>query len=570
MRDLRRIIGLLQPHARSLLLAVVLAGLLSSCQGMLILLVRAVLNSLMDPSSTQRSWHLGLAIVGLFVVQGGARIGRTWLTRQAALRAERDLRNRIFSHLLHCDPAQLHQHGLGDCLSRISHDAGTIRTAVGAAVTLVQRPLSALAIAGTAAMMAPQLALWAALGLPVVAVVIYGTGRATRHHAGVHLSSLARLESLARDGLAGLRTIQAYGAQDRIAVGFERSNEEQLSSALRATAYRISGPPAVELAAAIAIAVVVAVGAGQVRAGELDAAALVAFLVALGLLGEPLKGIAAANALWEEASAGLSRVFEILDLPCVATETQVPSQVEERVSISLTDLSLDRGRGFVLQGVDLVLEPGQIVVIQGASGAGKSTLLDLIAGFVQPTSGRLLWNGVDASDLELGRRRAHIAMVDQESWLGMGTVQEAIALARPGATQDEVFRCAELAGLAANGHFLSSLPGGLDGRVGDAGAVVSGGERQRISLARALLCDAPVLLLDEPTANLDSKSEQDFLRTLNSIRSSRTILIVSHRPAPLIIANRSYRLENGVLVPLVSSGTLRDGLGSRRQTGSDP
>jgi ABC-type multidrug transport system fused ATPase/permease subunit len=326
----------------------------------------------------------------------------------------------------------------------------------------------------------------------------------------------------------------------------------------------------VELTAAVAIAVVVAVGASQVRAGDLDAAALVAFLVALGLLGEPLKGIAAANALWEEASAGLARVFELLDLPGVVPSQAAPVQVEERVSISLTDLSLDRGRGAVLQGLDLLLEPGQIVVIQGASGAGKSTLLDLIAGFVGPTSGRILWNGSDAAGLGLQHRRAHIALVDQESWLGMGTVRDAIALARPRATREEVLNCAELAGLRERGHFLSSLPNGLDGRIGDAGSLISGGERQRISLARALLCDAPVLLLDEPTANLDAKSEQGFLETLNSIRSGRTILIVSHRPAPLKIADRSYRLEDGVLVPLVSSGAPHDNLRSQQLTGSDP
>jgi len=569
MSELLRIAGLLRPHGLALVCAAALAGVLSGCQAALVVLVRSILDSLMEPSPSLVAWQFGFAVVLLFAVQGAARIGRTWLTRRAALRAERDLRNRLFAHLLHCDPAILYERGLGDCLSRISHDAGTIRTAVGAGVTLVQRPLSAIAIAAVAIAMAPKLALWALVGLPVVALVIYRTGWATRLHAGRHLSSLAGLESRARDGLSGLRTIQAYGAQQQVRNGFERSNDEQLASALRATMYRISGPPLVEFAAASAIAVVVVVGAVQVRAGDLDPAALVAFLVALGLLGEPLKGIAAANALWEEARAGLRRVFELLDLPAVAEGSWSRSVAHSPVSLRLTNVSLDRGRGPILDGLNLSLSPGQVVVIQGPSGVGKSTLLDLIAGFVEPSSGSITWNGREASSLSLVDRRSQLALVDQESWLGMGTVYDAIALARPGATRDEVLHCAERAGLALDGPFLSSLPGGVDGRVGDAGGLISCGERQRISLARALLRDAPVLLLDEPTANLDADNELSFLSAVSSIRHGRTILIVSHRPGPLRIADSSYRLESGQLVDLCSLRAPAAGEALRQATGSD-
>ena len=557
MSDLRRITALLRPHAADLLLAVVLAGVLASCQGLLVVLVKATLDSLLAPSATDSHWWFGGAIVVLFATQGSARVTRTWLTRRAALRAERDLRNRLFDHLLRCDPAMLHEQGLGDCLSRLSHDAGTVRTAVGAGVTLVQRPLSALAIAGTAIVMAPRLALWAAVALPLVALVIYRTAQATRHHAARHLSSLGRLESQARDGLAGLRTIQAYGAEAQVHREFKSCNEDQLVSALRATLHRISGPPLVELAAAISVAVVLVLGIAQVRSQVLDAGSLVAFLVALGLLSEPLKGIAAASALWQEARAGLGRVFELLDLPTQDLGAPSATRPDESVSMELTDLSLDRGRGSILCGLDLVLEPGQLVVVQGASGAGKSTLLDLIVGFVQPSSGTISWNGVDANLLSLSDRRGQLALVDQECWLGMGTVSEAIALARPGSSRADIVRCAAQAGLALDGPFLGTLPGGLEGRVGDAGQVISGGERQRISLARALLRGARVLLLDEPTANLDAANEISFLRTLRSMRAGRIILIVSHRPGPLQVADRAYRLDQGVLVPLACATSLQ-------------
>jgi ABC-type multidrug transport system fused ATPase/permease subunit len=568
MSEITRIFRLLRPHLPALLAAAGLAVVLSACQGLLVVLVKEVLANLLGGPAQDRILLLAGAVVSLFLVQGGARIGRTWLTRRAALEAERDLRNRLFAHLLQCEPAALQQDGVGDVLSRLSHDAGTIRTAVGAGVTLVQRPLTALALASAAAVMAPRLALWAALGLPVVAAVITWTGRRTRRHSQGHLEALGMLESSARDALAGLRTIQAYGAQRRAQRQFEAANREQLGSALRATLYRIAGPPAVELAAAVGIAAVIVVGSLEVSQGRLEPAALVAFLVALGLLSEPLKGFATAHGLWEEARAGMQRVFEVLDRPIQPLDwSSHTPQPDEPVTLELRDLSVDRGRGPVLQGIDLLLAAGDLVVITGASGAGKSTLLDVLGGFVEPSRGLLLWNGADASSVPLAQRRACLAFVDQDPWLGSGTVAEAIAMGRPGASHEDIARCAARAGLPSSEGLLATLPGGLDGRVGDAGGPVSGGERQRIALARALLRDAPILLLDEPTANLDPESEARFLETLKSLAGDRVVVIASHKPGPLSIATRAWRMQSGRLIRLALPET--EGPTGPAATGSD-
>ena len=550
MNDTRRIAALLRPHAGALVVAGLLAGVISACRGALVFLVQQVLDQLLAASDRRAAWLLPVAVVALFAVQGASRLLRTWLTRRAALRAEADLRAQLYSHLLGRDPTALQQDGLGDSLTRLGHDAGKVRTAVGAAVTVVQRPLSALAVAVAAVVVAPRLAAWAAIGVPIVAVVITWTGRRTRESSEEHHARLAELLSGARDALRGIRTVQAHGAEDVVTEAFDQANDAQVRSALKTTFYKVAGPPAVELAAAAGIALVIAIGAVQVRDGAMTAGALVAFLVALGLLNEPLKGIAAATALWQEARGGLRRVFELLDRPGGPVDPPGASPLlADRVRLVLHDVVVARGAGRVLDGLHLSVGPGEVVVVQGPSGAGKSTLLDVIAGFVAPDHGEVTWNGRDAGSLTLASRRAHLALVDQEPWLGAGTIGDAVALGRASATEQQVAAAAREVGLELD----------LDLRVGDGGRAVSGGERQRIALARALLRGAPLLLLDEPTASLDSDSEARFLTTLDRLARDRAVLLVSHRPGPLTIADRAWTLEDGRLAPLDVPGRLARG-----------
>lgn len=546
--DWRSTAALVRPYAGPLALAATLATVVAGCRGALVWLVRDVLDGLLLAGDDRVRWLLPLAIVLLFAVQGAARAARTWLTRSAAIAAEADLRQRLFTRLLSRSPARLSAAGIGDRLSRLSHDAGKVRTAMGAAVTVIQRPLSALALLVVAASIAPSLFVWSLVGLPAVLGVVVWTGRRTRASSLDHATSLGHLESLARDALHGLRSVQAHGAEEAVAQGFADVNQKQVSAALRTTGYRVVGPPLVELAGAAGVAAVIALGSAQVAAGSLSPGALVAFLVALGMLNEPLKGFAVAHGLWSDARGALVRVFEELDSPPDPLHDENALVLAaEQVALALDGVRVDRGRGVVLDGVDLTLHPGEIVVLQGESGAGKSTLLDVIAGFC-PHDGRVLWNGIEGRQLTIGSRRAHLSLVDQEPWIGLGTLLDAVRLGTPGVSTKEAVAALEAAGLRRRGGLLESLASGVQSAMGDGGAAVSGGERQRIALARALVRHTPVLLLDEPTAHLDPEAENAFLETLVTMVPGRTILVVTHREGPAQIADRLLRLEDGQLI----------------------
>ena len=542
-----RTLALVRPYLRPLMVAALLAVVVAACRGALVWLVRDVLDGLLATGDARARWLLPAAIVGLFAIQGAARAWRTWLTRAAAIDAEASLRQRLFERLLRSSPARLSAAGVGDRLSRLSHDAGKVRTAMGAAVTVVQRPLSALALLIAAGTLAPSLFVWSLVGLPVVMWVVIWTGRRTRASSLAHAESLGAMESLARDALRGIRSVQAHGAERAVAASFGDANGQQVAAALATTRYRVVGPPLVELAGAAGVAAVIGLGSVEVAQGTLSAGALVGFLVALGMLNEPLKGFAVAHGLWSEAQGALTRVFEELDAPLPIREREGAAPwVGPLTGLTLQGVSVDRGRGLVLDDVSVALKPGEIVVLQGVSGAGKSTLLDVIAGYCS-YSGVVSWSGTDAQDLTLASRRAAIALADQDPWVGVGSIVDAVRLGRPGASLADVRSALVAAGFTAQDGLFESLAAGVQSPVGDGGNAVSGGERQRIALARAVVRAAPLVLLDEPTAHLDPAAEKLFLETLARLSPGRIILLVTHRPTPADFADRVLRLEDGRL-----------------------
>lgn|GEM_PF-528812 len=545
LSDTRRIAALLRPHTRALAAAAALAAVIAACRGGIIWLLRDVLDTLLVDGDPRARWLLPAAMVALFAVLGAARFARTLLTRRAALAAEDALRRHLFDKLLRTAPPELQKRGLASALSRLAHDAGAIRAAVAAAVTALQRPLSAVAILGAAVVMAPALTALSAVVLPAVAWVIARASTTTRAAATRRLAARERLELAARDALRGLRVLQAHGAEGAASALFARRSEDLRDAAVAATAKQVAASPVVELTAALGGALVLFVGAGQVAAGALTPGELVAFAVAIGLLNEPLKGLAQASALWGEARGGMARVFELLDAPEAAPDAPSARALGVGpVSLELRGVAVERGGASVLRGVDLQVEPGDLVVLQGESGAGKTTLLDVIAGFV-PADG-VHWAGEPAAAWTLASRRDALAFVDQHPWLPAGTVAEAVALGRPGASVESIAEALARAGLGA-------LVERLDRPVGDGAHGLSGGEIQRLALARALLRDAPVLLLDEPTSQLDAAHERAFLEHLAANASGRAVVLVTHRPAALSIATAAYELVDGRLVALTTA-----------------
>ncbi len=543
---LKRLLGYYRPYAGQLLVATVLMALAASIPALLVLLIERVLDDVLIAKDGAALAAMPVAIMVLYAANGSLHVGRTYMTRRIAFQVVTRLRRELFAHTLGLDVGWHQRTPLGAQLTRLTSDLGNVQYLVSAYATLVQRPLTLLGLLAAALWQDWRLTLAAVVLLPLVALPISRFGRQLRRTARESLDNLASLTTSAQETLSGIRVVQAFRAEPQRLKRFEHDNDAQLKLQLDATLAQLLPGPIIELIAAVGVGLAIAYGGQRVFAGELEPGQLIAFLVAVGLMNLPLKQLSEINSLTQRAIAGAEAAFRVLD---TAPSVQSGSvRLDARTcELQFEGLGFDYGDGPVLSGIDITVSPGERVALVGPSGAGKSTLIGLVPRFHDPSAGRVLLNGRDLRELDLGTLRRHVAMVSQDSFLFNASVLDNVRLGRPEARREEV----EVACRDANAHgFVSELPQGYDTLVDEGGLRLSGGQRQRICIARALLCDAPVLLLDEATSALDRESEEAVQEALGRLMDGRTVIAIAHRLSTVKDADRIVVLEGGRVVQM--------------------
>jgi ATP-binding cassette, subfamily B, bacterial len=365
---------------------------------------------------------------------------------------------------------------------------------------------------------------------------------------------IASREARARDGsisvvaeesLGNATLIQAYGRQGAEVDRFAAQSMGSVHAELAATRLGALFSPLVDLVQVLGVLTIVGVGIWELSAGRLTLGGLLAFLVFLSQLYGPVRGLGALSTSLFAAAAAAERIIELLDQHPTVTAPTHPVPLArargqlclERVSFAYPDTDSD-----VLNQISFTALPGQTTAIVGASGAGKTTLLKLLLRFYDPTAGRITLDGHDLRDLDPDQLRANIAIVLQETLLLDGTIADNIRAGHPEATHDQLITAAK----AADAHdFITALPESYDTRVGQRGRLLSGGQRQRIAIARAMIRDAPILLLDEPTTSLDAESSQRILTPLRRLITGRTTIVISHNLLTVTDADQILYLDHG-------------------------
>jgi len=434
---------------------------------------------------------------------------------------------------------------IGELSSRVVSDTSQVESSLRDVCTdLVP---SVLTLVGTAAVMVVvdwRLGLIGLVVAPLVFLTANHFARLTRQYARRKRAATGDLTGLVTESLQGIRTVHAFGNQHVQDRQFAAQNDQVLRLSLRSVDVGARFTPTLQLVGAVGTGLVLFVGGYGALNGWWQVGVLIVITNYLKNILSPMKTLAKLAPSFTQGAASAQRIADILDQPTdhQGTVEPLPARVNGRIELRKVGLDYGTGRGPVFSGVDLTVAPGERIALLGDNGAGKSTLLSLIGGLYRPTHGQVLLDGHEVPDVPEHWLHQQVAMVLQDTFLFSGTLADNIRYGRPDATDAQVAAAAEA---ALVNEFADQLPDGLDTTVGTGGIGLSGGQRQRVGIARALLVEAPVVLLDEPTTGLDTHAEQLVVQALTRLVQGRTVITTTHRPAVTALATRTVYLRRG-------------------------
>jgi ATP-binding cassette subfamily B protein len=499
----------------------------------------------------------GLIVLGVLfglmvtVVAGAARLADEYLSTNVDQRMVLELRSELFAHVQRLAPDFHDSARTGTLMYRINDQADAVGKVLMALPNLAQTVLTLLGMAVLTLLIDPWLGLLSATIVPLV--IILTTYYANRIEP--HLRKVRRLESNAlailHESLTMQRVIVTFGRETYEHDRYRKQGSEAVEARVKLNVRQATFKLAVRLATALGTAVVLGVGAHQVVSGRITTGELLVVLAYVAAVYGPLENLTNWFTQMQQQLMALEASLRLLDTAPQVTDrpdATVLGRARGDVEFTSVDFGYEKGRS-TLHGVSFCVAAGQTAAIVGPTGAGKSTLISLIPRLYDVDRGRVTVDGHDVRDLSVESLRAQFSVVHQEPLLFNASIRENIAYAKPGATDEEIERAAR----DANAHdFIVGLPGGYGTVLGERGAKVSGGERQRISVARAFLRDAPILILDEPTSSIDSRTEAVILDALRRLMHGRTTIIIAHRLSTICDADKIFVLDDG---RLLESGT---------------
>ncbi|HEY8414011.1 MAG TPA: ABC transporter ATP-binding protein [Pyrinomonadaceae bacterium] len=559
----------------------VLVGLLESATGALIV---PIFDQAFAPAAGQRTatlfglqrlipqspfgaWKvISILLVVFTVAKGVAEYLSTYLMARIGQSAVLKLRQDLYGHLLAQSATFFERHRTNYLVSRLVSSAAAIETAVTATIRdMLRESFTLMAFLAASFYYSWRLTLGSLVIAPIIALLTAKFGKALRNLARESFEGSKELTDTAQEALSNQGIVKAYRAEEREADRFTKVARRIVRANLRSASIAGAAPPTIEMIGILFVVLLLFFGQHEIIAGRMNTAQFVTFLFFLFRSYDPMRKLSRLQNSMEQALAAAHHVWEVMDehaeiIEKPAAQTLPPLQHEiELRNVSFGYANETRS---VLRDVSLKIKAGTMVALVGQSGGGKSTLTKLLPRFHDPTSGAVLWDGIDLRDASLASLRKQIALVTQETVLFNDTVRHNIAYGKPDATVVQI----EEAALIAFAHdFIREMPDGYDTIVGERGIFLSGGQRQRLAIARAILVNAPVLILDEATSALDAESERLVQQAIANLVRNRTTIVIAHRLSTVRRADVIVVMEGGRIIEMGTHSELLANNGQYRK-----
>ncbi len=547
-RTFVRLLGFLRPYRWSL---VVSSGLAVASQGAAIavlVLTGLVVDELRGGRDGTRLALLIATILGIGVAKALLMVGRRFISGRQALGVEWDMRDALYARLLRLSFGFYDRHQTGQLMSRATVDLQTVRFFLGyGLIFLFQHVLTVLSVTAVLFVYSWQLALIAVAITPLIVGIAYRYSHVSHPVLRDVQQKLADVATVAEESIVGVHVVKSFAQEDRRQASFERASGDVFEQSVRANAQRALYVPLLTFLPILAQAAVLVTAGHMVVNGSLSLGDFFAFNLLLNMLVAPLRMLGMWIGQAQRATASGERFFYVIDEPEEVRDPPTPVDLPPgpgRIEFRGVDFAYEHGRR-VLEAIDLEIEPGSTVALIGRSGSGKTTLASLVPRFYDVTSGEVLVDAIDVRDVSRRSLRRAIGVISQDPFLFSASVRDNIAFGVPDAPQELV----EAAARAAQAHeFVEQLPNGYDTVIGERGITLSGGQRQRLAIARALVVDPRILILDDATASVDATTESQIRAGLVEALRDRTTIVIAHRLSTIALADEIVVLDHGRIV----------------------
>jgi ABC-type multidrug transport system fused ATPase/permease subunit len=578
MRTYRRLTGFLRPYRRQLWGSLVFAWLAMGMTVLIPWLIGRAVNAIQEGARPDLL-PLALAIVGAGILRLGLTVVRRVVAGRVSLAVEFDLRQSFYAHLQRLELGFFDSQQTGQLMSRATVDLQSIRFFLGyGLIFITQNLLTIFLVTVVMVVLDPMLALIALAPAPLIVFTAARYNRVSRPALQEVQQRLAELTAEAEENISGIRIVKAFAREEHQLHRFRRAVTRVFDQSVYSTRLQAFFSPLIGLLPQLGIALVLLVGGRQVIDGSLSLGDFTAFYTYMVILAGPMRMLGVTMGMAQRAIASGNRLFEVLDRePRIESPPGAPPLPAGggRVEMRGVSLAYDQMRSasagpapdgeeaiHALRGIDLEIEAGRTVALVGPSGSGKTSLVALIARLYDPSEGRVLVDGADVRDVDVGSLRAEIAFVADDSFLFTASVAENIAYARPEASREEI---EEAARRAQADTFIRELPDGYETMVGERGLTLSGGQRQRVAIARALLADPRVLILDDATSSVDATTETAIKSGLQEAMEGRTTFVIAHRLSTVSLADEVIVMDGGAIVDRGTHEELLEGCGFYRE-----